>query len=98
MLKNIIGLLAGLLFGIGLLISGMTDPVKVQGFLDVFGAWDISLALVMGGGLAVAIVGVQLASAVNSAWLGHQLRSQPKLRLLKNSLMAQCYLVSAGVW
>ena len=61
MLKNIIGLLTGLLFGLGLLISGMTDPVKVQGFLDVFGAWDISLALVMGGGLAVAIVGVQWA-------------------------------------
>ena len=38
MLKNIIGLLTGLLFGLGLLISGMTDPVKVQGFLDVFGA------------------------------------------------------------
>ena len=62
MLKNIIGLLAGLLFGFGLLISGMTDPAKVQGFLDVFGAWDISLALVMGGGLAVAIVGVQFFS------------------------------------
>ena len=61
MLKNIIGLVAGLLFGFGLLISGMTDPAKVQGFLDVFGAWDISLALVMGGGLIVAIIGVQLA-------------------------------------
>ena len=57
MLKNIIGLLAGVLFGWGLLVSGMTDPAKVQGFLDVFGAWDISLALVMGGGLVVAARG-----------------------------------------
>ena len=70
MLKNIIGLLAGLLFGIGLLISGMTDPTKVQGFLDVFGAWDISLALVMGGGLIVAVVGVQLAKRQQTSWIG----------------------------
>ena len=68
MLKNIIGLLAGLLFGFGLLISGMTDPAKVQGFLDVFGAWDISLALVMGGGLIVAFVGVQLAKRQKMSW------------------------------
>ena len=70
MLKNIIGLLAGLLFGFGLLLSGMTDPVKVQGFLDVFGAWDISLALVMGGGLIVAIIGVQLAKRQQTSWIG----------------------------
>jgi hypothetical protein len=41
--------LIGLLFGIGLLVSGMTDPGKVIGFLDLTGAWDPSLALVMGG-------------------------------------------------
>lgn len=70
MLKNIIGLLAGLLFGFGLLVSGMIDPAKVQGFLDVFGAWDISLALVMGGGLVVAIVGVQLAKWQKTSWVG----------------------------
>lgn len=70
MLKNIIGLGAGLLFGFGLLISGMTDPAKVQGFLDLFGAWDISLALVMGGGLLVAIVGVQLAKRQQTSWIG----------------------------
>ena len=70
MLKNIIGLLAGLLFGLGLLVSGMTDPVKVQGFLDVFGAWDISLALVMGGGLIVAFFGVQLAKRQQSSLVG----------------------------
>lgn len=70
MLKNIIGLLSGLLFGFGLLISGMTNPAKVQGFLDVFGAWDISLALVMGGGLAVAIIGVQLAKRQRKSWIG----------------------------
>ncbi len=47
-------LLAGLVFGLGLILSGMTDPAKVLGFLDVAGAWDPSLALVMGGAIAVA--------------------------------------------
>lgn len=87
MLKNIIGLLAGLLFGIGLLISGMTDPVKVQGFLDVFGAWDISLALVMGGGLIVAIVGVQLAKRQQTSWIGTSIDMPTKTTINKNLLI-----------
>ena len=87
MLKNIIGLLAGLLFGFGLLISGMTDPVKVQGFLDVFGAWDISLALVMGGGLMVAIIGVQLAKRQQSSWIGTLIEMPSKTTLNKKLLI-----------
>ncbi len=51
------GLIAGLLFGVGLTISGMINPAKVIGFLDVFGAWDPSLAFVMLGGVAVTAVG-----------------------------------------
>ena len=46
---------AGLVFGIGLILAGMTDPSKVQGFLDLFGAWDPSLALVMGGAILVGV-------------------------------------------
>ena len=46
----------GLLFGLGLLLSGMTDPGKVQGFLDLFGVWDPSLAFVMGGAIAVGLL------------------------------------------
>ncbi len=57
----LIALLAGLVFGIGLLMSGMTDPAKVQGFLDLFGRWDPSLAFVMGGAIAVAIGAFTLA-------------------------------------
>ena len=87
MLKNIIGLFAGLLFGIGLLISGMTDPVKVQGFLDVFGAWDISLALVMGGGLLVAIIGVQLAKRQQTSWLGTLIELPSKTAIIKKLLI-----------
>ena len=50
-------LAAGLLFGLGLAVSGMTSPDKVLNFLDVAGAWDPSLALVMGGALAVSVSG-----------------------------------------
>ena len=46
----------GLLFGVGLMASGMTDPGKVIGFLDLFGAWDPSLALVMGGAVVVGFL------------------------------------------
>jgi uncharacterized membrane protein YedE/YeeE len=52
---------AGLLFGIGLILSGMTDPGKVQGFLDLAGRWDPSLALVMGGAIAIGLVGFRVA-------------------------------------
>lgn len=50
-------LLAGALFGLGLAVSGMTDPDKVLNFLDIAGRWDPSLALVMGGALAVSVPG-----------------------------------------
>lgn len=51
----------GLIFGFGLLISGMINPVKVLGFLDLFGAWDPSLAVVMAAALAVTSAGYALA-------------------------------------
>ncbi len=95
MLKNIIGLFAGLLFGIGLLISGMTDPAKVQGFLDVFGAWDISLALVMGGGLAVAIVGVQLARLQQLSWIGTPI-DMPTKTTINGKLLIGAMLFGIG--
>ena len=95
MLKNMIGLLAGLLFGIGLLISGMTDPAKVQGFLDVFGAWDISLALVMGGGLIVALVGVQLAKRQQSSWIGTSI-DMPSNTTINKKLLIGAMLFGIG--
>jgi hypothetical protein len=51
----------GLIFGTGLLISGMTQPEKVLGFLDIFGAWDATLAFVMAGAVAVTAAGFALA-------------------------------------
>src|SRR3954463_8760705 len=55
-------LMCGLIFGAGLLISGMMQPAKVLAFLDIFGAWDPSLAVVMIAALAVAVPGFRLAS------------------------------------
>jgi uncharacterized membrane protein YedE/YeeE len=51
----------GLVFGLGLWLSGMTDPQRVLGFLDITGTWDPSLAFVMGSALAVAFVGYRVA-------------------------------------
>jgi len=53
-------LASGMVFGFGLSLSGMLNPVRVQGFLDVFGNWDPSLAFVLGGAVAVAFIGVQV--------------------------------------
>lgn len=53
----------GLLFGIGLIVSGMADPAKVLAFLDPLGAWDPSLALVMAAAVAVAFAGYRLTFA-----------------------------------
>src|SRR3954466_34772 len=60
MMLMIASLLCGLLFGAGLLISGMVQPAKVLGFLDIFGAWDPSLAVVMIAALAVSTPGFAL--------------------------------------
>jgi len=59
---------SGALFGVGLLISGMTQPAKVIGFLDVTGAWDPSLALVIGGAVAVYAVLLRLTKRRSDPW------------------------------
>lgn len=56
----LVNLALGLLFGVGLVVSGMADPAKVLNFLDFFGAWDPSLAFVMGGGVLTAFIGYRL--------------------------------------
>ena len=56
----------GLVFGTGILISGMGNPAKVLNFFDVAGTWDPSLAFVMGGALTVAVIGYRLAFRMNS--------------------------------
>lgn len=62
--------LVGLVFGLGLIVSGMTDPGKVQGFLDLAGLWDPSLAFVMGGAIAVGVFAFVLARGRTRSVLG----------------------------
>ena len=84
-------LAAGLVFGIGLILSGMTDPGKVVGFLDVAGRWDPSLALVMGGAILVGFFAFRLAGRRGKTFLGGGLhlpqRRDIDLRLVGGSLL-----------
>ena len=68
-MRIIASLLCGLIFGAGLLISGMVQPTKVIAFLDILGAWDPSLAVVMAAALAVSVPGFLLAERRSRPWL-----------------------------
>ena len=67
-------LIAGLVFGIGLIVAGMTNPAKVQGFLDLAGNWDPSLAFVMGGAILVGVAGFRFAGQRERSLLGEAMR------------------------
>ena len=69
-MERLIEFILGLLFGLGLLISGMTDPSKVLGFLDLSGTWDPSLVFVMGGGVIVGLLGFAWAKKRNTSLSG----------------------------
>lgn len=66
--------IVGLIFGIGLILAGMTDPSKVIGFLDVAGLWDPSLAFVMGGAILVGVVAFRFARKRSAAFFGGAMR------------------------
>lgn len=70
----LIAAVSGLLFGLGLILSGMANPAKVLGFLDLAGPWDPSLALVMAGAIAVGLVAFSLARRRSLSWLGEPMR------------------------
>ncbi len=84
-------LLASLMFGIGLILSGMADPAKVLGFLDLAGAWDPSLAFVMIGAIAVGLVAFAIAKRRTRSLLGLALKlpaaHQIDRRLVGGSLL-----------
>ena len=67
-------LLAGLVFGLGLILSGMANPAKVLGFLDLAGPWDPSLAFVMAGAIAVGVVAFAVARRRTRSFLGAEMK------------------------
>lgn len=69
-MKLLFSFFVGLLFGTGLIISGMGNPAKVKGFLDLAAPWDPSLMLVMGGAITVGLVAFRLARRRQYSWLG----------------------------
>ena len=87
--------IVGLLFGLGLMLSGMTDPGKVIGFLDLFGAWDPSLALVMGGAILVGFFAFTAAKKRSTTFLGGVLRFPTNMDIDKK-LVVGSVLFGAG--
>ncbi|MAU44393.1 MAG: hypothetical protein CMP09_06090 [Yangia sp.] len=77
MARLFFALIAGGLFGSGLFISGMTDTTKVQGWLDVFGAWDPTLAFVMGGAMIPMAIAWLVAARLRNSALGTPLPPKP---------------------
>jgi len=87
--------LVGLLFGLGLILSGMTDPGKVLGFLDISGMWDPSLALVMAGAIAVGFFAFAIAKKRTVNFLGGALHL-PKSNQIDKRLVIGAMLFGAG--
>ena len=72
-MRDFFSVFSGLVFGLGLIFGGMTDPAKVKGFLDLFGGWDPSLALVMGGAIAVGVFAFAAARRRTTSWTGEHM-------------------------
>lgn len=85
-MKPFFAFLSGLVFGIGLIIAGMANPAKVIGFLDLAGAWDPSLAFVMGGAIAVGTVAFAFAKRRTHSLLG-EVMQLPTSKVLDKRLV-----------
>ena len=95
MITNIAALLSGLVFGLGLILSGMGNPAKVQNFLDFFGQWDPSLALVMGGAIAVGLIAFNWAKRRKTALLGDAMQL-PTSTVIDRQLLTGSALFGIG--
>jgi uncharacterized membrane protein YedE/YeeE len=94
-MSALFALTAGIVFGIGLIAAGMTDPAKVQAFLDLAGAWDPSLALVMGGAIGVGVFAFAAARRRTHAWTGERMEL-PSSNTIDGRLLLGGVLFGAG--
>ena len=95
MISHIAALLSGLIFGLGLILSGMGNPAKVQNFLDFFGQWDPSLALVMGGAITVGLIAFNWAKRRKTALLGDAMQL-PTSTVIDRQLLTGSALFGIG--
>jgi len=94
-MRNLSSFVSGSLFGLGLIISGMTDTAKVQGWLDIFGDWDPTLAFVLGGAILPMLVTWQYAKRRQTSFLGSTL-SEPPEQKVGRDLVVGSFLFGAG--
>ena len=87
--------LAGLVFGLGLILSGMGNPAKVQNFLDFFGTWDPSLAFVMGGAIGVGLIAFAWAKRRSVSLLGEPMQL-PTATAVDRKLLTGAAMFGAG--
>lgn len=94
-MRLLIVFLTGLIFGAGLIISEMTNPAKVIGFLDIFGNWDPSLAFVMIGAITVTLIGFRLVLRQELSWFKEQFKI-PENRQIDGKLVFGAVLFGLG--
>ena len=92
---NLSSLLAGLVFGLGLIVSGMANPAKVIGFLDLAGRWDPSLALVMAGAIAVGAIAFAIARTRTASLLDAPMKL-PSEQRIDRRLLAGALVFGVG--
>jgi uncharacterized membrane protein YedE/YeeE len=85
-MKMVMGYIAGMLFGLGLAVSGMTDPARVLGFLDIAGAWDPTLMFVLGGAVVTSFIGYRLVFKRAAPLFGERFQLPTKKDLDANLL------------
>jgi uncharacterized membrane protein YedE/YeeE len=87
--------LGGLVFGLGLIVSGMANPAKIQGFLDLAGRWDPSLVFVMAGAIGVGLIGFAVARRRTLSFLGAEMKLT-SARRVDGRLLAGSVLFGIG--
>jgi uncharacterized membrane protein YedE/YeeE len=95
LIQRLIALIAGLLFGAGLAVSGMIDPARVRGFLDLFGEWDPTLAFVMGGAVVPMMIAWWFKGRLQSPLAASDF-DLPETALLDRKLAAGAVLFGVG--
>lgn len=94
-MRDVFSIASGLIFGLGLILGGMSDPAKVKAFLDLFGNWDPSLAFVMGGAIAVGVFAFAAGKKRETSWTGERMEI-PTSKVIDARLIVGGLLFGAG--